>query len=67
MTEHIINGQKRVFQTPLQAQTTQKGLEQAQVSEVDQFQDLTREELIERLKLLETEVQDLQNSFEVFR
>jgi DNA-binding transcriptional regulator YhcF (GntR family) len=68
--ERVIEGQKRVFQHPKQAQLTEKGeqyLEQAERQELDEYENLTHRELVEKTHELEKRVEELENKFEVFR
>lgn len=70
MVERVINGQKRVFQHPKTAELTEKGrtlLEELDQSDLDQYQDLSREELVQRVHELGQRVDDLEQSFEIFR
>ncbi|WP_138004412.1 winged helix DNA-binding protein [Halalkalirubrum salinum] len=70
MTERIINGQKRVFQTPLQAQTTEKGLQtlsKEDREDLEAYQNMTHKELIQKVHQLEAEIETLQASVEAFR
>ena len=68
--ERIIDGQKRVFQHPKQAELTQKGeqyLEQAETQELDEYENLTHRELVEKTHELEKRIEKLENKFEIFR
>ncbi|MFA1610066.1 hypothetical protein [Halobellus rubicundus] len=68
--ERTINGQKRVFQHPKQAELTKKGrtlLQESDQENLEQYQDLTRKELVEKTQQLEQRVNDLEISFEIFR
>ena len=70
MVERIINGQKRVFQHPKQAQLTEKAkqyLEQTEQEDQDQYENLTHEELVHRLRDLENQVDQIEQSMEAFR
>jgi predicted transcriptional regulator len=63
-TERTINGQKRVFQHPKTAEITQKArslLEESNQEDLEQYQDLTREELIQTIHELEQRVEELEN------
>jgi predicted transcriptional regulator len=68
--ERVIEGQKRVFQHPKQAELTEKGeqyLEQAETQELDQYKNLSHRELVEKTQRLESRVEELEKKFEVFR
>jgi len=68
--ERIIDGQKRVFQHPKQAELTEKGeqyLQHSEQQELDQYENLSHRELVEKVHRLEKEVQELQGKFKVFR
>lgn len=70
MVERVINGQKRVFQAPLQAQTTEKGpqhLKEQDQERIEAFSNMTHRELVERVHYLEEQVSELEQSFQVFR
>ena len=69
-TTRTINGQKRVFQTPKQAQLTEKGkqyLENSEQQNLGEYENLSREELVERTHELENRIEELEKKFEVFR
>jgi predicted transcriptional regulator len=70
MVERAVDGQKRVFKTPTQAQLTRKGINLADSQNKegqDQYEDLSKEELVSRMRELEREVEELKQSFNVFR
>ncbi|SNR69274.1 winged helix DNA-binding protein [Halorubrum vacuolatum] len=70
MTERIINGQKRVFQTPWKAQLTQKGLQtlkQTDPEKIEALKNMNHKELVEKVHQLEAEIKTLQASLEAFR
>jgi predicted transcriptional regulator len=69
-TTRRINGQKRVFQTPKQAEITQKGieiLEQEPRQDLDEYENLTHRELVENVHQLEEQIEELERKLEVFR
>jgi predicted transcriptional regulator len=70
MVERVINGQKRVFQAPLQAEPTEKGLqtlnEQNQEG-LEKYEDLTHGELVEKVRDLEDEVDKMRESFRLLK
>jgi predicted transcriptional regulator len=68
--ERIIDGQKRVFQHPKQAELTEQGeqyLEQSETQELDEYENLSHRELVEKTHELERRVENLEKKFEVFR
>lgn len=67
-TTRIINGQKRTFKAPKQAHLTEIGRTlDLNEEDLDQYQNLNHSELVERVYLLESEIEELERSFEVFR
>ena len=70
MVERVIDGQKRVFQHPKQAELTEKGekfLGQASQEISEAYEDLSHNELVEKVRQLEAEIGQLEQKFEVFR
>jgi predicted transcriptional regulator len=70
MIERKINGQKRVFQAPLQAEPTQKGLnhlEKTDQEDLEAYENLSHKELVEKVRQLEAEIETLQHSLKAFR
>jgi predicted transcriptional regulator len=68
--ERVIDGQKRVFQHPKQAELTQKGeqyLEHTDRDDLDEYENLSHSELVEKTQELENRVEELEKKFEVFR
>jgi predicted transcriptional regulator len=68
--ERIINGQKRVFQHPKQAELTDKGqqyLENTDREDLDKYENLSHSELVKKTHDLEKQVQELEQKFETFR
>jgi len=68
--ERMVDGQKRVFQHPKQAELTEQGekyLEQEDLEEVEMYEDLSHSELVEKVHELEEQIEELENKFEVFR
>jgi predicted transcriptional regulator len=68
--ERTINGQNRVFQTPKQAQLTDKAreyLDQADTKTSTRCDDLTREELVQKTRQLEQRVEHLEQKLELFQ
>ena len=69
-TTRNINGQKRVFQTPKQANLTDKGeqyLEHSEQEDLYQYQNLSRKELVEKVHQLERQVDNLEGTIQSFR
>lgn len=70
MVERVINGQKRVFQHPKKAVLTAKGrqyLENSSHEDLDEYDNLSHRELVEKVQHLETEINRLEHQFEVFQ
>jgi predicted transcriptional regulator len=67
MIERVVNGQKRVFQHPKQAQLTTKGEQSLTEHPPQTYDDMTHEELVQKVRDLENEVESLRNSLETFR
>lgn len=68
--ERVIDGQKRVFQHPKQAEITEKGeqyLEHTDREDLEEYENLTQGELVEKVHWLENQVDRLERKFEVFR
>jgi DNA-binding MarR family transcriptional regulator len=68
--ERVIDGQKRVFQHPKQAELTEKGeqyLEHSEREDLDEYENLSHGELVEKTYKLENQVEELENKFEIFR
>jgi len=70
MVERVVNGQKRVFQHPKVAELTAKGeqhLEQNDQETTETYEDLSYNELVEKVRHLESEISQLEQKFEIFR
>jgi len=70
MVERVIDGQKRVFQHPLQAQPTEPGLDYLERSgqeDSEAYENLTHRELVEKVHRLEEQVCELEQTLNVFR
>jgi predicted transcriptional regulator len=68
--ERIIDGQKRVFQHPKQAELTQKGeqyLEHSDQEDIDQYENLSHRELVDKIHQLEDRTKELENRLELFQ
>ncbi len=68
--ERVIEGQKRVFQHPKQAKLTDKGeqyLKHSEQKDIDEYENLTHREIVEKTHELENRVEELEKKFEVFR
>ena len=69
--ERVVDGQKRVFRAPRQAELTEKGEEYfewvGRETEIDRYEDMNREELARRVYELETALEDLEQRFDVFQ
>ncbi|GCF16272.1 hypothetical protein Harman_42070 [Haloarcula mannanilytica] len=69
-TTRIINGQKHTFKTPKQAELTQKAtehLEQSNQQDLEEYENLTHRELVEKVHRLEKQVEDLEGTIQKFR
>jgi len=69
MVERVINGQKRVFQAPKQAELTDKGRERLERAEEDvgEYEDLGHRELVEKIHQLEEQIEEMKASVKLFR
>jgi predicted transcriptional regulator len=70
MVERVINGQKRVFQHPKQAQLTDKGgqhLEESEHEDVKGYEELSHNELVERVTIVEKDLDELKEAFKLFK
>jgi predicted transcriptional regulator len=68
--ERVIDGQKRVFQHPKQAELTEKGeqyLDHTEEKDLDEYEDLSHGELVQKVHYLENQVEELEQKFEVFQ
>lgn len=65
----VIDGQKRNFKAPRQAWLTERGVAYFEWAPREQtrYREMTHEELVERIRELEREVEALHNAFEAFR
>jgi len=70
MVERVIDGQKRVFQHPKGAELTDNGLrylEASELEDVTEYDDLSHGELVDRVIALVGEVNELKESFRLFK
>jgi len=70
MVERVVDGQKRVFQHPKQAELTDKGLrylEESESEDVTEYEDLSHGELVDRVKTIEEDVEELKEAFRLFK
>ncbi|WP_058826385.1 hypothetical protein [Haloferax sp. Q22] len=70
MVERVVDGQKRVFQHPKQAELTDEGLkylEESDSEDVTEYEDMSHGKLVERVVDLEQEVDELKESFRLFK
>lgn len=68
--ERVIDGQKRVFQHPKQAELTEKGkqyLEHTDRKDLEEYENLTHRELVEKVHQLEKQVREVEEKFETFQ
>lgn len=69
MVERVVNGTKQVFEAPKKAELTDQGKEYLEHLEkdLDDFEDLNHDEVVEKIRELEQEVESLKSSFRVFK
>ncbi|AZH26682.1 winged helix DNA-binding protein [Haloplanus aerogenes] len=69
MVERVIDGQKRVFQAPKQAELTENGQERLKQDEedLDQYENLTHRELVEKVHQVEEQVESLEARLNTFQ
>ena len=67
MIERTIDGQKRVFEHPKQAQLTNKGQEHLSENPPQNYEDLSHKELVQKVRTLEQEIEQLKKSLKTFR
>jgi hypothetical protein len=67
MIERTIDGQKRVFEHPKQAQLTNKGQEHLSENPPQNYEDLSHKELVQKVRTLEKDVEELKTSLDTFR
>jgi predicted transcriptional regulator len=70
MIERVVDGQKRVFQHPKKAELTEDGVEYLEDSagdKVTEYEDMSHQELVERVLKLEQEVDDVKEAFNLFK
>jgi len=67
--ERIVDGQRRVFQSPLQGELTDKGrqyVEEVEQENTGRYEDLSHSELVEKVHRLEQETEDLRQDIRYF-
>ena len=70
MVERVIDGQKRVFQAPKQAELTEQGvqyLEESEQQDLEQYEDLSHQELVDKVHKLDAQIEELERKFEMFQ
>jgi predicted transcriptional regulator len=70
MVERVVDGTTQVFEAPKRASMTPLGeeyLENYSNDSVEKYSEKGREELAERVAELESDIEELQSKFEVFR
>ena len=67
MIERTIDGQKRVFEHPKQAQLTDKGQEHLSENPPQNYEDLSHKELVQKVRTLEQEIEQLKSSLNTFK
>lgn len=69
MVERVVDGTRQVFEAPKQASLTEKGeryLEDSNTAGGTDFSRLTRDELIEHVRELEQDLEELEQRFDLF-
>lgn len=71
-TTRVINGQKRTFKAPKKAQLNPQGVQaleenQPDKQDLEQYENLTHRELVEKVHQLENEIQRLETVIQGFR
>jgi predicted transcriptional regulator len=70
MVERVVDGQKRVFQHPKQAELMDKGLqylEESESEDVTEYEGLSHDELVERVITVEEDLDELKEAFKLFK
>jgi vacuolar-type H+-ATPase subunit I/STV1 len=67
MVTRVVDGQKRVFQHPKQAQLTEQGQEHLGDEPPQKYEDLSHKELVQKVRTLEDEVEQLKTSLKTFQ
>lgn len=70
MVERVVNGQKRVFKAPTRGQLTDKGeqyLQHTVKGNHEKYENLSQQELVEKVHKLEDDIDRLENSIDTFR
>jgi len=69
MVERVIDGQKRVFQHPKEAELSDKGKEylNRDCSEISLYEDMSCEELVQKVNKLENRVDSLESKLSTFK
>jgi len=70
MVERVVDGQKRVFQAPTEAELTKKGdsrVTKIENEEFSRYEDLSHSELVEKVHQLESQLEELHQKFETFQ
>jgi len=68
--ERIVDGQRRVFQSPLQGKLTDKGrqyVEEVEQENAGRYEDLSHSELVEKVQSLEDRVDRLEQTIDALR
>lgn len=69
MVERVVNGQKRLFKAPTEAQLTEMAemyFDECEVSTTD-YSNMEHEELVDEYRDLKARIEALEESFEVFK
>lgn len=70
MVERVVDGQKRVFQAPTEAELTEEGEHlstELDSEDANRYEDLTHSELVQKVYHLESQLETLHRQFETFQ
>jgi len=69
MVERVINGTRQVFEAPKKAELTEQGQELLNTNQesIEAFDDMSHDEVVEKIRELENEIESLKQSFSVFK
>jgi len=65
--KRVVDGQRRVFEAPKKAELTRKGRSSMSENDVQRYQNMELNELVERVQELENQVDQLQKSLDMFK
>jgi len=70
MVERVVDGQKRVFQAPINAELTEAGrqtLKESNQEDSETYENMTHRELVEKVHQLEQKTKSLEDSLKAFK